>query len=86
MKYAEWLDDKTLKVYGVKTMKCIKEIGTGKVLRVKDADASIKVDTGKFAYCPKSEWKAQTRKPVETEVTEKTEKVHGLKAKDRKKQ
>jgi hypothetical protein len=67
-------------------MKCIKEVGTGKVLRVKDADARTKVGTGKFAYCPKSEWKAQTRKTEVTVVAETDEtevKVHGLKAKER---
>jgi hypothetical protein len=54
-------------------MKCIRELNTGKITRVKDADASTKVKTGRFAYCPKSDWKEQVRpKKVETAKVDKS--------------
>ena len=53
-------------------MKCIKTIKKtnsreiGEVIRTEEKDADNKVNTGFWAYCPKSEWKALTRrvKPV----------------------
>ena len=58
-------------------MKCIKTIKKtnsreiGEVIRTEEKDADIKVSTGVWAYCPKSEWKALTRrvKPVSKKET-----------------
>ena len=49
-------------------MKCVKTIKKtnsreiGEVIRTEDKDADNKVGTGFWAYCPKSEWKALTRR------------------------
>jgi hypothetical protein len=49
-------------------MKCIKTIKKtnsreiGEVIRTEEKDADNKVNTGVWAYCPKSEWKALTRR------------------------
>ena len=59
-------------------MKCIKTIKKtnsreiGEVIRTEEKDADLKVSTGIWAYCPKSEWKALTRrvKPVAKKETE----------------
>jgi hypothetical protein len=59
-------------------MKCIKTIKKtnsreiGEVIRTEEKDADIRVSTGVWAYCPKSEWKALTRrvKPVIKKETE----------------
>jgi hypothetical protein len=59
-------------------MKCIKTIKKtnsreiGEVIRTEEKDADNKVNTGVWAYCPKSEWKALTRrvKPVSKKETE----------------
>ena len=59
-------------------MKCIKTIKKtnsreiGEVIRTEEKDADNKVNTGVWAYCPKSEWKALTRrvKPVSKKQTE----------------
>lgn len=59
-------------------MKCIKTIKKttsreiGEVIRTEEKDAEAKVSTGVWAYCPKSEWKALTRrvKPVSKKETE----------------
>lgn len=57
-------------------MKCIKAIKEskyykiGEIVRAKDTEAHEKVLSGYWMYIPKSEWKAETRKPVEVEVTE----------------
>lgn len=54
-------------------MKCLKATKEGKyskigdIIRISDSDAMSKVDSGYWAYIPKSEWKAETRKPVEKE-------------------
>ena len=53
-------------------MKCIKTIKKtnsreiGEIIRTEEKDADLKVSTGVWAYCPKNEWKALTRrvKPV----------------------
>jgi hypothetical protein len=58
-------------------MKCIKTIKKtnsreiGEVIRTEEKDADNKVNTGVWAYCPKSEWKALTRrvKPVSKKET-----------------
>jgi len=72
-------------------MKCIKKKTDGSITRVKDEDAKKKVTLGSHFYCSKEEWKF-SRKPVEVEhpVSESEssdvvaeEKVHGLKAKER---
>ena len=59
-------------------MKCIKTIKKtnsreiGEVVRTEEKDADIRVSTGIWVYCPKSEWKALTRrvKPVVKKETE----------------
>ena len=59
-------------------MKCVKTIKKttsreiGEVIRTEEKDAETKVSTGVWAYCPKSEWKALTRrvKPVSKKETE----------------
>ena len=59
-------------------MKCVKTIKKtnsreiGEVIRTEEKDAETKVSTGVWAYCPKSEWKAITRrvKPVSKKETE----------------
>lgn len=59
-------------------MKCIKTIKKtnsreiGEVIRTEEKDADLKVSTGVWAYCPKSAWKALTRrvKPVVKKETE----------------
>ena len=59
-------------------MKCIKTIKKtnsreiGEVIRTEEKDADLKVSTGVWAYCPKNEWKALTRrvKPVVKKETE----------------
>lgn len=59
-------------------MKCIKTIKKtssreiGEVIRTEEKDADLKVNTGFWAFCPKSEWKALTRrvKPVIKKETE----------------
>jgi hypothetical protein len=59
-------------------MKCVKTIKKtssreiGEVIRTEEKDADLKVSTGFWAYCPKSEWKALTRrvKPVVKVETE----------------
>jgi hypothetical protein len=45
------------------TMKCIKNIKTGKIERRKDEFAHEMVKTGKFVYCSKMEWKNYTKHP-----------------------
>ena len=58
-------------------MKCIKTIKKtnsreiGEVIRTEENDADNKVNTGVWAYCPKSEWKTLTRrvKPVSKKET-----------------
>ena len=55
-------------------MKCIKVIKQaksyelGEIRRMDDIDANEKVKTGYWAFCPKSEWKAVTRKVKVNEV------------------
>ena len=45
-------------------MKCIKRTkGESVIIRVDDKDADVKVSTGAWDYCPKSEWKSLTRRP-----------------------
>lgn len=59
-------------------MKCIKTIKKtssreiGEVVRTEEKDADLKVSTGVWAYCPKSEWKSLTRrvKPIVKKETE----------------
>lgn len=56
-------------------MKCVKNLTTGEIKRVDDeaADRMCKNPT-LYWYAPKSEWKAQNRKPVVTENTESSNK------------
>jgi hypothetical protein len=59
-------------------MKCIKTIKKtnsreiGEVIRTEEKDADLKVSTGVWIYCPKSEWKVLTRrvKPASKKQTE----------------
>lgn len=59
-------------------MKCIKTIKKtnsreiGEVVRTEEKDAELRVASGSWAYCPKSDWKALTRriKPVSKKQTE----------------
>ena len=44
-------------------MKCIKNITTNEIKRVSDEIATSQVESGKFSFCGKSEWK-KDRKPV----------------------
>ena len=71
-------------------MKCIKN--GSKIKRVDDKTAQLWVNTKGWSYTSKEEWKKDSRKNkvedvVGTVDTTETvaEKVHGLKAKDRKK-
>lgn len=52
-------------------MKCVKNLTTGEIKRVDDsvADRMCKNPT-LYWYAPKSEWKAQNRKPVVKETEE----------------
>jgi hypothetical protein len=52
-------------------MKCVKNLTTGEIKRVDDgaADRMCK-NPALYWYAPKSEWKAQNRKPVVTEGVE----------------
>jgi hypothetical protein len=65
-------------------MKCIKAIATtnsyklGDILRVTDDVADIKVKSGFWAFCPKSEWRA-LRTPVDT--AQNVEKINKEKSK-----
>lgn len=70
-------------------MKCIVSQSGKTIERVKDDVAKTKVDSGKWNYTNKADWKQRVRNKSTAEVstdTEVVEKVHGLKAKDRKKQ
>jgi len=59
-------------------MKCIKTIKKtnsreiGEVVRTEEKDAELRVASGSWAYCPKSDWKALTRriKPITKKQTE----------------
>jgi hypothetical protein len=56
-------------------MKCVKNLTTGEIKRVDDqtADRMCKNPT-MYWFAPKSEWKAQNRKPVVVENAEKPKK------------
>ena len=72
-------------------MKCIVSKSGKTIERVKDEVARTKVETGNWNYTSKSDWKQRVRNkstmvtPI-TDVDTVDEKVHGLKAKDRRKQ
>jgi hypothetical protein len=57
-------------------MKCIKVVKEtkdnkiGTIRRVADTEADVKVSTGVWAFCPKSEWKLATRKPKNDQPTD----------------
>ena len=67
-------------------MKCVKTIKKtnsreiGEVIRTEEKDAEAKVSTGVWAYCPKSEWKALTRrvKPVSKKKLKKVLRINQL--------
>ena len=42
-------------------MKCVKRMIDEKIIRVKNEKAEELVSSGKYSYCPKSEWKNQGR-------------------------
>lgn len=56
----------------IKTIKKTKTREIGEVIRTEEKDADLKVSTGVWAYCPKSEWKTLKRKvkPVAKKETE----------------
>ena len=57
-------------------MKCVKNLATNEIKRVSDSIADTYVNTGKFKFIPKSEWKAATRVvQVSNEVVEPSVKV-----------
>ena len=69
-------------------MKCIKVIKQaksyelGEIRRVENSEADLKVSTGYWAFCPKSEWKLATRKPKNDQATDQaTDKVERPKSK-----
>lgn len=72
-------------------MKCIMSKSGKTIDRVKDDVARQKVSTGAWSYTSKENWKKTSRKVevvdagIVDETDSSTEKVHGLKAKDRKK-
>ena len=73
-------------------MKCIMSKSGKTIDRVKDDVARQKVSTGAWSYTSKENWKNATRKVevvdagiVDETTTDVVAKVHGLKAKDRKK-
>lgn len=52
-------------------MKCVKNLTTGEIKRVDDEAADRMCKNPKlYWYAPKSEWKAQNRKPVIKETEE----------------
>ena len=75
-------------------MKCIMSKSGKTIDRVKDDVARQKVSTGAWSYTSKESWKNATRKVEvvdagsvdETSTVVVDEKVHGLKAKDRRKE
>lgn len=68
-------------------MKCIISKSKETIDRVKNEVADKKVSSGNWNYCPKELWKQRVRNKSTMAVVESSndEKVHGLKAKDRKK-
>ena len=48
-------------------MKCVKELNSGKITRVKDQKAATQVKVGTHQYVPKLDWKTTIRK-VEVEA------------------
>ena len=69
-------------------MKCIKVVKEtkdnklGTIRRVTDSEADTKVSTKVWAFCPKSEWKAATRKPKNDQATDQaTDQVEKVKSK-----
>ena len=54
-------------------MKCIKTIKKtnsreiGEIIRTEEKDASLKVNSGFWIYCPKSEWKVYTGRDKKTD-------------------
>lgn len=54
----------------IKVIKAAKSYELGDIRRVDNAEADVKVSTGYWAFCPKSEWKAATRKPKNDEATD----------------
>ena len=70
-------------------MKCIVSKSGKTIERVKDDVAKTKVDSGKWSYTSKADWKQRVRNKstmeVSTDADQVDDKVHGLKAKDRRK-
>jgi hypothetical protein len=54
----------------IKVIKAAKSYELGDIRRVDNAEADIKVSTGYWAFCPKSEWKELTRKPKNDQATD----------------
>lgn len=51
----------------IKATKTTKQFKAGDIKRVTDMEANSAVKDGYWMYIPKSEWKTETRKPVESE-------------------
>jgi hypothetical protein len=66
----------------IKVIKAAKSYELGDIRRVDNAEADVKVSTGYWAFCPKSEWKAATRKPKNDQATDQaTDQVERVKSK-----
>ena len=71
-------------------MKCIKVIKQaksyelGEIRRMDDLEAEVKVKTGYWAFCPKSEWKLATRKVKVVEVVSVSEPTEELSIEEKK--
>ncbi len=54
----------------IKVIKAAKSYELGDIRRVDNSEADVKVSTGYWAFCPKSEWKLATRKPKNDQATD----------------
>jgi len=70
----------------IKTTKKTKTREIGEVIRTEEKDADLKVSTGVWAYCPKSEWKTYTgrgRGKKTEQITEQVTTKRGKKSNDK---
>ena len=71
----------------MKCIKCIKQAKSyelGDIRRMDDLEAEIKVKTGYWVFCPKSEWKLATRKVKVVEVVSVSEPTEELSIEEKK--
>ena len=71
----------------MKCIKCIKQAKSyelGDIRRMDDLEAEIKVKTGYWVFCPKSEWKLATRKMKVVEVVSVSEPTEELSIEEKK--